>query len=84
MRKMVNPPSVQRQREFITENANILNPKARLDILNLAMLDDPKVVMEMSGTKELSINLDHCKDETIWHIYNIVKNRLDLLSKPAG
>jgi hypothetical protein len=77
-------PSIFKQKTFIIENEHILNQKIRLDILNRVMLDDPKVLMEMAGTKELMINLDMCKDEIICSIYNIVKSRLDTLNQPVG
>ena len=76
-------PSISRQKTFIIDNSHILNTKSKLDILRISMLDNPNMIMEKSGSKEVSINLDGCSLDTILHIYNIVKKRLDLLNKPV-
>ena len=82
---MSTHPSISKQKSFIIDNSkNVLNHKTKLDILRLVMVKDSNVIMEMSGTKEISIKLDLCKKETIWHIYSIVKNRLELLNQPLS
>lgn len=76
-------PSVSRQKTFIIDNSHILNKKSKLDILRIAILDNPESILEKSGSKEVSINLDTCTKDTILHMYNIVKKRLDILNEPA-
>ena len=80
-------PSVNRQKEFIVENAGILNRETRLAILNVVMMEiGPDVVMETNGAREVDIDLDAAtaaNEEVLGHIYNIVRGRLETLNQPA-
>jgi hypothetical protein len=79
-------PNINRQKKFIVENSHILNKEIKLSILSIVMMEIGEIVISPSmGIKGLNINLDKIEkinSEIITHIYNIVKNRLSVLSKP--
>jgi hypothetical protein len=81
-------PNISQQKNFIVENANILNRETKLAILSIVMMEiGPTVIMETGGAKEVDINLDaatNANEEIITHIYNIVLARRNALSQPAG
>jgi len=82
-----NLPNKNKQKAFIIENAHILNKDIKMSILSIVMMEIGSSVISSSiGIKGLNINLDSIEKinpEIITHIYNIVKNRLDTLSKPV-
>jgi hypothetical protein len=82
------PPSAARQKDYIKDNAHILNKETKIAILSIVMNEVGKgAIMERAGSKEVDINLDMCEaanEEVILHIYNIVKARLESLNKPVG
>jgi hypothetical protein len=79
-------PNVNKQKKFIIENSHILNKEIKLSILSIVMMEiGESVIYPSRGIKGLNINLDEIEkinSEIITHIYNIVKNRLNILSKP--
>lgn len=79
-------PNINKQKKFIVENSHILNKEIKLSILSIVMMEIGEIVISPSiGIKGLNINLDKIEkinSEIITHIYNIVKNRLNVLSKP--
>ena len=79
--------SLERKKQFIVENGDILNRDIRLTILNIIMMEIGKsVIIETSNKKEIDINLDSIGEknvEILNHIYNIVQKRLETLNKPA-
>jgi hypothetical protein len=85
-----NLPSMSKQKKFIIENSHILNKTIRINIFSIVMmeLEDHKdiIISENMGNVGININLDiieELKPNVITHIYNIIKNRLDTLSKPV-
>jgi len=83
-----NTPTLNKQKKFIIENAHILNKDIKITIFSIVMMEIENyktAVSENMGNRGININLDvveTIKPEIITHIYNIVKNRLDILSKP--
>jgi hypothetical protein len=79
-------PNINKQKKFIVENSHILNKEIKLSILSIVMMEIGEMVISPSmGIRGLNINLDKIEkinSEIITHIYNIVKNRLNVLSKP--
>lgn len=79
-------PNINKQKKFIIENSHILNKEIKLSILSIVMMEiGESVIYPSMGIKGLNINLDKIEtinSEIITHIYNIVKNRLSVLSKP--
>jgi hypothetical protein len=79
-------PNINKQKKFIVENSHILNKEIKLSILSIVMMEIGEMVISPSmGIRGLNINLDKIEkinSELITHIYNIVKNRLNVLSKP--
>lgn len=77
--------SLDGQCSYIIDNSYLLDKTAKLNILRIIMLDTDSStsIMEKAGTKEISINLDKCKQEVIQHIFNIVKSRVDILNMPV-
>lgn len=78
-------PGADRQKKFITENANILNKETKLAILSIIMLEvGPDVVKPLP--REVDVDLDQLaveNPEVLSHIYNIVRARLEELNTPA-
>lgn len=81
-------PSIEQQKTFIIENASILNRETKLAILSIVMMEvGPSVVMEPGGAQESDIDLDAValiNEEVITHIYNIIRARRAVLSRPVG
>lgn len=78
--------TVERKKRFIVENSGILNRDTKITILSLIMMEIGQSVIMETNKKEVNINLDLLEEknlEVLNHIYNIVKKRLDTLSKPA-
>lgn len=79
-------PSINKQKKFIIENSHILNKETKLSILSIVMMEiGDSVIYPSMGIKGLNINLDNIEkinSEIVTHIYNIIKNRLEILSKP--
>lgn len=79
--------SIERKKKFIVANEMILNRDMKLRILGLIMVEiGDSILIETAGKKEIDINLDLLEEkgiEILNHIYNIIKNRLDTLNKPA-
>jgi hypothetical protein len=79
-------PNINKQKKFIVENSHILNKEIKLSILSIVMMEiGESVIYPSMGIKGLNINLDKIEkinSEIITHLYNIVKNRLHVLSKP--
>lgn len=79
--------SIERKKKFIVANEMILNRDMKLRILGLIMVEiGESILIETAGKKEIDINLDLLEEkgiEILNHIYNIIKNRLDTLNKPA-
>jgi hypothetical protein len=80
-------PTLHRQKKFIIENAHILNKEVKISILSIVMMEIGKEVISSGmGTKGVNINLDAIEEinaEIITHIYNIIKMRLNALSRPV-
>lgn len=80
-------PTLYKQKKFIIENAHILNKEIKISILSIVIMEIGKEVISHGiGTKGVNINLDTIQEinpEIITHIYNIVKMRLNTLSKPV-
>jgi hypothetical protein len=78
--------SNERKKRFIIDNSNILNKDCKLNIINIVMMEvGTSVIMETNNKKDLDIDLDLLESKnsnTLTHIYNIVKNRLELLNVP--
>jgi hypothetical protein len=81
-------PNLKKQKKFIIENSSILNKDIKITIFSIVMMEtdiNKDIISENIGNQGININLDAIeliKPEIITHIYNIVKNRLDILSKP--
>ena len=79
--------NLNRQKDFIIENSNILNREIKIVILSIVMMEiGPSVIMNTNGSKGLNINLDsigNINPEILNHIYNIVKIRINTLNQPA-
>lgn len=78
--------TTERKKRFVVENSGILNRDAKLTILSLIMMEIGQSIIMETNKKEVNINLDLLEEkniEVLNHIYNIVKKRLDTLSKPA-
>ena len=80
--------NLKKQKKFIIENSNILNRDIKITIFSIVMMEtdgNKDIISENIGNQGININLDEIeliKPEIITHIYNIVKNRLNILSKP--
>jgi hypothetical protein len=83
-----NMPNLNNQKKFIIENAYILNKEIKINILSIIMETEDiqnSIISENVGMHGVNINLDIIESinpALITHIYNIIKNRLDFLSKP--
>jgi len=81
-----NLPNLNKQKKFIIENSHILNKEIKMSILSIVMMEiGDTVIYPSMGIKGININLDDIENinsDIITHIYNIVKNRLDILSRP--
>jgi hypothetical protein len=83
-----NIPNLKKQKKFIIENSTILNRDIKITIFSIVMMEtdiNKDIISENMGNKGININLDAIeliKPEIITHIYNIIKNRLEILSKP--
>jgi hypothetical protein len=81
-----NLPNLNKQKKFIIENSHILNKEIKMSILSIVMMEiGDTVIYPSMGIKGLNINLDDIEiinPDIITHIFNIVKNRLDTLSRP--
>ena len=83
--------NLNKQKQFIIENSNILNREIKIAILSIIMMENgPSVIMENTksgeNTKGININLDSIGEinpEILNHIFNIVKTRIDTLNQPA-
>jgi len=81
-------PTLKKQKKFIIENSSILNRDIKMTIFSIVMMEtdnNKNIVSENMGNQGININLDAIetiKPEIKTHKYNIVKNRLDILSKP--
>ena len=81
-------PNLNNQKKFIIENAYILNKEIKINILSIIMETEDiqnSIISENVGMHGVNINLDIIESinpALITHIYNIIKNRLDFLSKP--
>jgi len=80
--------SLNKQIKYIIENSHILNRDIKITIFSIVMMElenNKNIVSENVGSLGININLDlieKIKPEVITHIYNIVKNRVNVLSKP--
>lgn len=80
--------SLNKQIKYIIENSHILNRDIKITIFSIVMMElenNKNIVSENVGSPGININLDmieKIKPEVITHIYNIVKNRVNVLSKP--
>ena len=81
-----NLPNLNKQKKFIIENSHILNKEIKMSILSIVMMEiGDTVIYPSMGIKGLNINLDDIENinpDIITHIFNIVKNRLETLSRP--
>ena len=82
-------PTLNNQKKFIIENAYILNKEMKINILSIIIIEiedmQNSIISENVGMHGVNINLDSIElinPTLITHIYNIIKNRLDVLSKP--
>lgn len=82
-------PNLNNQKKFIIENAYILNRDIKINILSIIIIETEDVqnsiISENVGMHGVNINLDIIESinpSLITHIYNIIKNRLEFLSKP--
>jgi len=79
--------SINRKKQFIIENAAILNKDIKLTILNIIMMEiGSSVIMESNNKKGINIDLDLLEKkniEVLNHIYNIIYKRLNILNQPA-
>jgi len=82
---MSTVPVLLRQKTYIVENASFLKLEIKKEIYRLVMREiGENAVMVNKKTSEISIDLDAIKNpDIILHIYNIVRNRLDNLHRPA-
>jgi hypothetical protein len=81
-------PNLNNQKKFIIENAYILNKDIKINILSIIIESEDipnSIISENVGMYGVNINLDSIESinpSLITHIYNIIKNRLEFLSKP--
>jgi hypothetical protein len=79
-------PSIERQKMYIVDNANVLDTDTKLSILEVVSIRYPKssaVFLTAKGTGNISINLDKIElNKIILHIYNIVRGRIESLGRP--
>jgi len=84
---MTQLPSLFKQKNFITENASLLNSESKKAILSIVLLEiGDEVIMKSMNKNNIDINLDLVEDKnklTITHIYNIVSARIENLKNPA-
>jgi hypothetical protein len=80
-------PSLFKQKNFITENASLLNNESKKAILSIVLLEiGEEAIMKSMNKNNIDINLDIIEDKnklTITHIYNIVSARIENLKNPA-
>ena len=89
-------PSRAGQIDFIIANANVLNRQSKINIMQIVQQEYDEYKEDSDGNRKyiiltnkttgyLSVRLDYIEDEKIIYcIYTIVKNRLDILNKPAS
>jgi len=83
------PPSLQRQKTFIIENASNLSLKIKMTILNMVMIEvGPHVAKDAStASKATIIDLDAvgaANEEVITNIYNHVRAHREQLNQPSS
>lgn len=79
-------PSIQRQKSYVMENAQFLDRKTNLTILNIVMMECPEDAREGGPLKEVNVDLDHIGDtnpDVLGQIYNLVRARIDAINRPA-
>lgn len=78
-----DPPTIDRQKSYILEQAGILNPATKKTILSIVMMEVGQSAVENpTGTTVMGIDLDvvGSKDETVLSlIYNLVRSRVEHL-----